>query len=273
MQIFFNSTMTPNLKVVTLNLLNDPTYWPRRAPLIVDELKSLQPDLIALQEVSLPDNTAQWIADRLEGYSVHVTPKSGGRREGLAILSRLPVESHAGFSFEHQGRVAQRVLVRYAGRPWIFVNTHLYWQPFDDRRRAAEIQTLIDWLPAPAIVCGDFNAEPDYRSIALVKQRFRSAYAAANGREPDYTCPTPLYRGPAPRHVARRALLRLGGWLDRPHNATWRGTLDYVFFDPEIEVGECRLAFDRPAPDDPRIYPSDHFGLMATFQAGNGLEA
>src|SRR5512135_1961979 len=123
--------MTPHLKVVTLNLLNDPTYWLLRAPLIVAELKTLQPDLIALQEVALPDNTAQWIADHLEGYSVYLTPKSGqhGQREGLAILSRLPVEAQAGFSFEHQGRVAQRIRVQVAGQAWMFANAHLYWHP------------------------------------------------------------------------------------------------------------------------------------------------
>jgi endonuclease/exonuclease/phosphatase family metal-dependent hydrolase len=263
--------MIPNLRVVTLNLLNDLTDWPLRAALIVAELNALQPDLIALQEVVLPDNTAQWIADQLGGYSLHLTPKTGGRgrHEGLAILSRLPVEAPAGFSFEHQGRVAQRVIVRYAGQPWIFANAHLYWHPIDDRTRRAEVQALIEWLPSPAILCGDFNAEPHYASISRVRQRFQSAYAAANGREPDYTCPTPLYRGPAPRHAARRAALRVAGWLDRRRNEMWRGTVDYIFVDPAIEVRACRLAFDRPAQHNRRIYPSDHFGLMATLQAKN----
>ena len=175
--------MLPNLKVVTLNLLNDLTDWPLRAPLIVDELNTLQPDLIALQEVVLPDNTAQWIANQLEGYSLHLTPKTGGRgrREGLATLSRLPVEAHAGFSFEHQGRVAQRVIVQYAGQPWIFANVHLYWHPIDDRTRRAEVQALIEWLPSPAILCGDFNAEPHYASISRLRQRVQSSYAVANG--------------------------------------------------------------------------------------------
>jgi endonuclease/exonuclease/phosphatase family metal-dependent hydrolase len=264
--------MPSHLKVVTLNLLNDPTYWPLRAPLIVAELKALQPDLIALQEVALPDNTARWIADQLGGYSVYLTPKSGqhGRREGLAILSRLPVESQEGFSFEHQGRVAQRISVRVAGQSWMFANAHLYWHPIGDRRRKAEVQKLIEWLPSPAILCGDFNAEPHYASILSVKQRFQSAYAIANGNEPDYTCPTPLYRGPAPRQAARRAILRVAGQLDRPRNTTWRGTLDYIFIDPTIEVSECHLAFDQPAENNPRIYPSDHFGLMATLQTKNG---
>ena len=265
--------MTLDLRVVTLNLLNDLTYWRLRAPLIIAELNALQPDLIALQEVVLPDNTAQWIADQLGGYSLHLTPKTGGRgrREGLAILSRLPIEAHAGFSFEHQGRVAQRVSVQYAGQSLSFANAHLYWHPLDDWTRRLEVQALMEWLPSPAIVCGDFNAEPHYTSISMVQQRFQSAYAAANGHEPDYTCPTPLYRGPAPKHAARRAAFRFAGWLDRRRNETWRGTLDYIFVDPAIEVRACHLAFDRPAAHDRRTYyPSDHFGLMATLHLKNG---
>ncbi|CAG0928363.1 hypothetical protein TFLX_00880 [Thermoflexales bacterium] len=257
--------MGAELKVVTLNLLNDLTYWHLRAPLIVDELTALQPDLIALQEVVFPDNTAQWITDRLQGYSVHVTPKTGrhGRREGLAILSRLPIEAYQMLSLRRQNRVAQYIVIRHAGRPWIFANTHLYWNPFGDRMRTREALYLLEWLPRPAILCGDFNAEPHYTSITNILHRFRSAYRVANGCEPVYTCPTPLYRGPRPHHAARHAALRVAGWVDRRRNETWRGTLDYIFVDQGIEVHECRVVFDQPAQHDRRIYPSDHLGLMA----------
>ncbi|HSD83583.1 MAG TPA: hypothetical protein VLG46_06985 [Anaerolineae bacterium] len=46
-------------------MLNDLTDWQRRAPLLVDELNTRQPDLITLQEVVLPGNAAQWLADRV----------------------------------------------------------------------------------------------------------------------------------------------------------------------------------------------------------------
>lgn len=49
--------MSLTLRVVTLNLLNDLTYWQRRAPMMVDELNTLQPELIALQNVGRPGNT------------------------------------------------------------------------------------------------------------------------------------------------------------------------------------------------------------------------
>jgi mRNA deadenylase 3'-5' endonuclease subunit Ccr4 len=52
----------PSIKLVTFNLLNKPSRWHDRRELIVEELKRLQPDVIALQEVALPHNNARWIA-------------------------------------------------------------------------------------------------------------------------------------------------------------------------------------------------------------------
>jgi hypothetical protein len=31
-------------------------------------------------------------------------------------------------------------------------------------------------------------------------------------------------------------------------------------------VVDCRVILDRPSPDDPTLYPSDHLGLAATLE-------
>lgn len=256
------------LKVVTLNLLNDLRDWPKRGPLIVDELRRLQPDLIALQEVTLPVNTAAWLAERLDGYSVHVCPKTGRLRheEALAILSRLPVDAHDWLSLVHQNRVAHLVVARQDDRPWIFANTHLYWSLLDSRQRLEQAEWLLDWLREhhTAIICGDFNAPPGARPLALLQSRFQSAHVAVHGREPEYTCPTPLHRGPGFRHRARDMAFRVGGPLVKRRLTRWRETIDYIFVEKSLSVWECQTAFTQPAPDDPLVYPSDHLGLTAT---------
>ncbi len=264
------------LTVATLNILNDLSLWRERAPLIVEGFQALQPDLVALQEVALlrdDGNNAQWIADQLGGYSVHLLPKTGrkGRSEALAILSRLPVEEHAGLPLITQDRVAQRVTVRHDGARTVFANTHLYWNPLDDTPRLEQARHLLDWLPrdTPAIVCGDFNAEPHSGTIAAIRARFDSAHEAAHGREPEYTCPTPLRRGHSVRQISRRLLARLAGLLLKQMNDSWRGTLDYIFVDRVVRVRQCAVVFNRPSPRDARLYPSDHLGLMATVELMN----
>jgi endonuclease/exonuclease/phosphatase family metal-dependent hydrolase len=256
--------------VATLNLLDDLRYWDRRAPLVLAEFERLQPDLIALQEVSLPLDQARWLSDELGGYEVLMCPKSGRRsgREALSVLSRLPVVAHDTYEYGLQNRVAQRAVVQTEGKFLAFSNTHLHFDPFQDVTRAALASRLLHWLPddVPTVLCGDMNAEPGYRSMRALRGRFRSAHVAANGSEPAWTCPTPLHRGPGARNAMRRFIIVMAGPVLLRKKELWRGTIDYIFVDPEIEVMSCEVAFGRPDPNDERVYPSDHLGLVARLQ-------
>lgn len=254
------------LRVVTFNLLNDLRFWPERGPLILEGLRALDPDVIALQEVSLPFDNASWLAERLGGYSVHLRGKTGSRsgREALGILSRLPVAEHSGLSYHKQGRVAQRVVVEHGGVHWTIANTHLHWSLYDDRTRRAQVRRLLEWLPAasPTIVCGDFNALPHYHAIGRMIERFTSVQIDYFGGERLPTFPTPLKRGPGVNHMARaRALRLLGRALGQDEG--WRGTLDYIFVDRSVNVLHTAVVLNDPAPHDPELFPSDHAALLA----------
>jgi endonuclease/exonuclease/phosphatase family metal-dependent hydrolase len=256
------------LSLVSLNLLDDLTAWDQREPLIVRELEHLQPDVIAFQEVRMSINNAQAIADKLGGYEVFLCPKTGelGRRDALALLTRLPVKDHHKFALGHQDRVALRIVVEHQGAIWNIATTHTYWHPLDDRTRLKEAQRLVDWLPAPGVICGDFNAEPDYPSMLKMKERFQSAHVAANGHEPTYTCPTPLFRGGGVHNTARRTSLQVVGLVTKGKLESWTGVIDFIFADPVIHVEKCHVAFNHPAGHDHRVYPSDHLGLFARLQ-------
>jgi endonuclease/exonuclease/phosphatase family metal-dependent hydrolase len=41
------------------------------------------------------------------------------------------------------------------------------------------------------------------------------------------------------------------------------GTLDYIFVSQRFRVIDAGLAFDRPSPEDPDLFPSDHLGVFA----------
>ena len=265
----------PTLKLVTLNILNDLSRWPARRTLLAAQMAEQQPDLIALQEGTLPNNNARWLADQLANYSVHLCPRGGRKstQEGIAILSRLPVEREATLDLRTQQRVAQCVEVVPGNGSILVANTHLYWRPGESAERDAQVRLLLDWLSAqsnhaPTIVCGDFNAMPGATAIRLMRERFTSAYAAAHHTEPKYTCPTPLTNLP-PRtrrgalRAARRFVIRT--FINRSLRP-WRGTLDYIFVNDRIRVVACDIALNKSAPNDKTLYPSDHFGLAATLQ-------
>lgn len=46
--------------------------------------------------------------------------------------------------------------------------------------------------------------------------------------------------------------------------------LEYISIRGPVRVRGARVTFDRPHPDDPTLYPSDHFVLSAILEIGTG---
>jgi endonuclease/exonuclease/phosphatase family metal-dependent hydrolase len=259
------------IRVATVNILNDLSRWDERRTLLVGELDALSPDLIALQEVTDPlgMSTAHWLADELGGYSVHACPKTGWARrwEGIAILSRFPVEDHETLDLCSQQRTAQLVRVQAGGRPVVLINGHYYWPVGAHSSQVKQVGLVLDRVKAlepgtSVIVCGDFNATPGSRAIALMYQAFDSAHRVRHGHEPGFTCPTALISGGRVRRGIARGLRR--AFSVRACDL-WSGCLDYIFVSPDVRVVECGVFLDRPSPGDPTLYASDHLGLAATL--------
>lgn len=266
-------SIVKSINIVTINILVDLSHWKARRDLLAAGLSDLNPDLVALQEVQLPHNPAEWLARQLGMQHCFLSSKTGfeASREGLAILSRWPFSTQSTLDLQGQQRVAQRVQVEIDSQALILANTHLYWQPGNSAARLKQAGSLIRWLMPfssdfPVVICGDFNGTPETTALAVMRQHYRSAYAAIHGREPDYTCPTPL-----PRSTWSTLRTLLGFFLLlRPQQLRlqWRGTLDYIFVNQLIHLNDCRVVLDQPSPRDARIYPSDHYGLFANLNVG-----
>lgn len=242
-------------KLLTLNLRHNADRWLERRPLVAAALAAHDADVIAFQEVWLPIQQADLLAADLAAltksptYAIRVQPKSGAEfdREGIALLSRLPVLESSSLELPVGNRVAQRVRVLKDGHAFDVVNTHLHHEPvFDESIREPQMRALLDWLNVSPdrnwLVCGDFNAQPQSSTVQRIAARFRSAYATLHGADP-LTFPTPLVD------------------YDYPPVA-----LDYIFFDPaRLTPTAAEVVAAQPAAHDARLYPSDHFGLTATF--------
>jgi endonuclease/exonuclease/phosphatase family metal-dependent hydrolase len=254
--------------------------------LLVDGLTEAQADIIALQEVALPHNNAAWLAEQLnrrspkdDPYMHYLCPKTGQRpKEGIAILTRLPVEVHAKLDLGTQNRVAQLIKFVLGEHSLILVNVHLFWFPGKAKERLLQVDRIFTWLDnfspdASVIICGDFNSPPESPTIQKVEQRFFSAYKVKHGKEPDFTVPTPL---PVSKIFQTSTLLRfiLTHWKQiRNIDLSWRrGTLDYIFVDNQVKVEDCKLILNHPAPGTPNLYPSDHLGLCANLKMSDPEE-
>ena len=247
--------MADALHVATLNLRNIADRWTERLPLLLADMAALQPDLIGLQECVF---AAQ--QDRILGAAGEGTYSSrrgwAGRPEyGNAFLGREPLVLGDGDRLElGRNRSALKVPVALpSGASLDAVVTHLHHEVEDEAVRTEQALALSAWLvpvEGPLIVVGDFNAEPTeptYR--VMLDAGFRSASMEANGAEPAVTWPS--------------GIQALGMDVDGHP-----GCLDYIWLRGSITVDSCRLAFDRPAVDDPTLFPSDHFGLSARVRIG-----
>jgi len=239
--------------------------------MLIEGLSILHPDIIALQEVNIPEKIAHWLAEKLEFEHMYLSPKMHLEKkiEALTFLSHFPFIKTETYDLQAQGRVAQRVVIQPKDIPVMLVNVHLYWQPGESPARNRQVDLLLDWLASfsqtmPCIVCGDFNSTPETTAIQHMLQHYTSAYKAVHGTEPEYTCPTPL-----PRSLRVKLRTMLGFFfLLRPQHARpkWRGTLDYIFVNRNIRVLDCQVVLNNPDQSNPRIYPSDHFGLQANVE-------
>ena len=244
--------IAPTIRVATLNCRNTADRWPERRGLLIDQLAELQPDVIGLQELRHFPSQAGWIAGQAgwrtrKPHWLAATYKTGlfWFWEGIAILTRLPILERQMLRLAGDHRVAGFARVRLPdGGVLDFYNTHL-GGPGDVKRGQA--QAVLEWMGArpgaPQVLVGDFNATPGSATIELLSPPLRSAYASVHGAEPARTVPTPLRRSADPS----RGLV-----------------LDYIFVNDALQVHDAAVAFDRAAEDDPGLYPSDHFGLVAT---------
>jgi endonuclease/exonuclease/phosphatase family metal-dependent hydrolase len=245
------------LRVATLNILNLADRWPERQSLIYSDMAALQPDLLGLQEVVYVMHQDRLIGAAGDAPYTAVRAWAGRPEYGNSLLLKAPLEATEVERLELTfGRSALRAVVALPGdRRLLVAVTHLHHVVEAEAERDAQASELLAWLdggpPADAqTVVGDFNAEPVEPAYGRMQASgFQSAMAEANGAEPSVTWPSGL-QAPA---------------MDTDGDP---GCLDYIWVRGSVRVASARLAFDRPAVDDPTLYPSDHLGLLAELEIG-----
>ena len=197
------------LRVLTLNIWNRSGPWDARLPLIQQGLATEAADIVGLQEVlcmqgplghvSQLDAIVDGLKDGSAGavpidyahraYAPAWTIDSGsGFTMGNAVLSRFPiVDTQQTLLPNPIGHETRSLLYALCETPHglqpVFV-THLDWQFELSHARCEQVSYIVDqltdWLaPAraagqdllPAILLGDFNAEPDSDEIRFLRGR------------------------------------------------------------------------------------------------------
>ncbi len=245
------------LHVATLNIRNLADRWFERLPLLLADMAALQPDLLGLQEVVYVMQQDRLLGAAGEGRYGVVRGWAGRPEYGNSLLVREPLSVTDADRLDlGLSRSAQRSVVALPGGLRVLVVvTHLHHLGPGEAERDKQAAAILDWLDAaPAtdatVLMGDFNADPAEPAPDRLREAgFRSAYAEANGAEPAITWPSGL-QAPA---------------MDTDGDPE---CLDYIWVRGAVRVGSARLVFDRPDPEDPTLYPSDHVGIAAVLEIG-----
>jgi endonuclease/exonuclease/phosphatase family metal-dependent hydrolase len=274
------------LRIVTINVQNTEGD-PRRIDMLNQELRRLNPDLVALQEVVDSDQHRQ-LDELLQGTALHgshqadamaYTPPFADHYGGNAVATRWPhrVVEVLDLRLAGAGDVPWCTLAVKVGLPGegdlLFISATAAWRLDAEAVREQQAVALSD-LDArhrtnlPTIIAGDFNADPDAASI-----RYLTGRQSLAGRSVHYHDAWEV-AGEGPGHT----------WtLENPNAAAvieqiirqprHRRRLDYVFTGSwhahpkaHCEIRAANLALDQPVED---MWLSDHFGVVVDVEVGN----
>jgi len=245
------------LRIATLNLEQNHKCWQARRELIVQQLDELRPAMLALNEIHLPEQTGRWLqrsaAERLNTrYALLQQSKVGddSRTEAEGLLTRYPVTETASLDYRSHNCVALAARFEIDGRLLDVYVTHLIAARVEDSVRQYQVGQLREWIRTRAdadfsVVCGDFNATPDQPSIRLMSGAFRPTQTQATAFSP---------------------LQEPGGSPTHPEWERFDRCIDYIWVTESIAVRASGLCFNKPAPDNPALWPSDHVGVWADLE-------
>jgi endonuclease/exonuclease/phosphatase family metal-dependent hydrolase len=260
------------VRVLTLNLWGRNGVWADRRSALSEGFHTLQPDLVALQEVIKTDEYDQVID--LLGPDWSVAHQKGRDPEGMgiSIASRWPLGAVQELDLHVTprtgdfpcGSLVAEVFAPAPVGPLLLVNHFPNWQldfEYERELQAVVVARVIEERARQSglhvVLAGDLDADPDATSIRFWCGRqsldgmsvcYRDAWQSMHPDEPGHTFT------PANPLMARE------NW-DWPFRR-----IDYLFVrcgehgGPTLKIASCQRIFDEPTGG---AWASDHFGLVA----------
>ena len=244
------------LRIVTYNVLADPVHVEKRLPALFHILQDSHADIIILQEFTA------WMAQKLfqESWVAEYHRPSRDHKTVIAheylILSKYPIIDFFTKPLPGpQRRVLFLATLDIAGTKTAIATCHLESLLEDGPIRAQQLDLYFEQL-APfdeAFFDGDFNfgdgEQPDTNHLAA---NFRDAWREANPQLPGYTWDIEISRFARDEAFAGEGSRRLDRILFK--SSRWRPVSATILGNKSLD-GKRR-----------KIFPSDHFGLLAVFR-------
>lgn len=268
-----------DMRVLTLNLNQRFGEWADRRSVLIDGIRSLQPDLVAFHE-SIKTSEYDQVTDLLgPGFNVVHQKSRDPNGMGVSIASRWPLgEVHevdlnvtprtAGFPCT---TLVVEVIAPAPVGPLLFADHFPNWQLSFEHERELQAVAAARFLEErvgqnnrQVVMVGDLDADPNSASIRFWSGRqslsgtsvcYRDAWESAHPEDSGHTF-TPL--NPLVLDGMVKGMRPFRDWPFR--------RIDYIFvrFGPHgglaLDIAACVRVFDKPVNG---VWASDHFGLVA----------
>jgi len=235
----------PTLRVATYNIHRCRGLDGRTSPSrIADVIRTIDPDIIALQEVVGASPRSAGHAEELGaqlGMGWVMAPARHLRHAlfGNVVLSRLPILHHAQYDLSWktcEPRCCQRVDIAVGSHTLHLYNVHLGTAYLERRYQASRLVSFVHdrRVGQPKIVLGDFNEWARGLATDILAQRLDSVDLR--------------------KHLRRKRTYP--GFFPILH-------LDHIYFEGRVEVMKVTLPRDRLT-----LVASDHLPLVADLKIG-----
>ena len=262
------------LRVMSFNVWSDRprnARWSRRLELIVDMLRSTEPDTMGLQEPDL--RMVQDLQARMSEYSwVGVGRDDGGSEGELNPIfyrsDRLALLEHNTFWLAAECNVPTRGWDAYcrrivtwarftdvtSGSEFFHFNTH--FDHFGRKARRESARLLLTQISAiaggaPVVVTGDFNCREKsvtYRSLTTGADK-EGKHSGQGLRDSFYAAAQQVHR---PKKT----------WRGLPAGGLGSARIDYIFVNDQISVRTYAVIADK----EPGRRASDHLPVIADVE-------
>lgn len=242
------------LTVATFNIWFKDYFADERYQAIADEMAGTQPDVMVFQEVTPRAKSIlldqPWVQEGY--YRAEITGDILGNY-GMLMLSRLPIQETRYSRLPtklDRGFLRARLVIN--GRALSICSVHLESGKSATLLRARQIHRVFDALgdSEDAVVLGDFNMR-DHENTRI-SAPYRDIWPELRPDDPGYTEDTSINHmrfdsKPKHRQVRfDRVLYRGARWA--PASIELLGTAPI-------------------SPELPRVFPSDHFGVLCRFES------
>lgn len=241
------------LRVCTYNVWFDPFESAKRCSAVLAILAEAAPDVIALQEVTPSFLNALLLEPWVRSAYAVSRSKLIDARYDVVMMSKLPVRHFICHELStDMGRKLHALTFATTRGSLVVAGVHMESMKERTPTRLKQIDECTPILSRAdcAIWLGDFNAAPSSEEDKAIRRAFRDIWEELS-EAPGYT-----------RDTSRNAMLA-------KVKADRHQRIDRVFLHGDgFQPSSVRMLGTAPLPgSDGQVFPSDHFGLLAEFEA------